>query len=74
MEGAVAVAGAVTITQSLTAATDAATEDQHKCVVTVTSPTWTDDNEYYILIMTAVCGTTVTLDVLSAVANYELRL
>jgi hypothetical protein len=74
VEGAVAVAGAVTVTQSLAASAGAETQDQHKCTVTVTSPTWTDDDEYYLLIMTAVCGGTVTLDVLGAFANYDLRL
>lgn len=72
-DGAVAVVSAVTVTQDLTAATDAADEDQHKCTVTVTTPEWVDNDVYYLLKMTIVAGGTVTNDVLGAVANYTLR-
>lgn len=72
-DGAVAVVSAVTVTQDLTAATDAADQDQHKCTVTVTTPAWIDNDEYYLLVMTAICGATVTLDILGAVINYTLR-
>jgi hypothetical protein len=72
-DGAVAVVSAVTVTQDLTAATDAADQDQHKCTVTVTTPAWIDNDEYYLLVMTAICGGTVTLDILGAVINYTLR-
>src|SRR3990167_1239812 len=52
-DGAVAVVAAVTVTQDLTAATDAADEDQHKCTVTLTTPVWIDNDEYFLLVMTA---------------------
>ncbi len=71
---AVAVVSAVTVTQDLAAAVAAATEDQHKCTVTLTTPEWIDNDVYYILTMTIVAGGTVTNDVLGAVANYTLRL
>jgi hypothetical protein len=70
---AVAVVSAVTVTQSLAAAAGAETQDQHKCTVTLTTPEWIDNDVYYLLVMTAVCGATVTVDVLGAVANYTLR-
>jgi len=73
-DGSVAVVSAVTVTQDLTAATDAADEDQHKCVVTLTTPEWIDNDVYYLLKMTIVAGGTVTNDVLGAVANFTLRL
>lgn len=71
---AVAVVSAVTVTQDLTAATTAAAQDQCKCTVTLTTPAWIDNDEYYLLTMTIVAGATVTNDVLGAVANYTLRL
>jgi hypothetical protein len=70
---AVAVVSAVTVTQDLAAATAAATQDQHKITVTLTTPEWIDNDVYYLLVMTAVCGGTVTVDVLGAVANFTLR-
>lgn len=72
-DGAVAVVSAVTVTQSLTAATTAAAQDQCKCTVTLTTPAYIDNDEYYILTMTIVAGGTVTNDVLCAVANFTLR-
>jgi hypothetical protein len=71
---AVAVVAAVTITQSLAASAGAETQEQHKCTVTLTTPVWIDNDEYFLLVMTAVCGATVTVDVLAAVANFDLRL
>src|SRR3990167_5846495 len=71
---AVAVVSSVTVTQSLVAATTAATEDQHKLTVTLTTPEWIDNDVYYLLTLTLVCGGTVTVDILAAVANYTLRL
>jgi len=70
---AVAVVSAVTVTQSLVANSGAETNDQHKITVTLTTPEWIDNDVYYLLVMTAVCGATVTVDILGAVANYTLR-
>jgi creatinine amidohydrolase/Fe(II)-dependent formamide hydrolase-like protein len=70
---AVAVASHPAITQDLTAATDAASEDQHRLTVTLTTPVWIDNDDYYLLELSFVCGDTVTVDVLSAVVNYTFR-
>jgi len=70
----VAVVATVTITQDLTAATTAATQDQHKLTVTLTTPAWIDNDEYYLLKLSIVCGASVTVDMLGAVANFTLRL
>jgi hypothetical protein len=70
---AVAVANAVTITQDLAAATDAATEDQHKLTVTLTTPAWIDNDEYYLLALSMVAPAVATTDILAAVANFTLR-
>jgi hypothetical protein len=71
---AVAVVAAVTVTQDLAAAVAAATEDQHKLTVTLTTPVWIDNNQEFLLVLTIVCGAAVTVDLLGAVANYELKL
>jgi hypothetical protein len=73
VSGTVAVVSAVTVTQSLTAASGAAIQDQLRCLVTLTTPQWIDNDVYYILTMSIVAGATVTNDVLAAVANYTLR-
>src|SRR5512137_1857716 len=49
---AVAVVTAVTVTQDLAAAVAAATQAKHKLVVTVTTPAWIDNDEYYLLVLT----------------------
>jgi hypothetical protein len=71
---AVAVVSAVTITQDLAAAVAAATQDQHKMTVTLTTPAWIDNDEYYLLQMSMVAPAVATTDVLAAVANFTLRL
>lgn len=73
-DGAVAVVSSVTITQDLTAATDAADVDQHKLTVTVTTPAYIDNDEYYILQLSFVAAASTTIDVLGAVANYTARM
>ena len=70
---AVAVVSSVTITQDLAAAAGAETENQHKMIVTVTTPTYIENDEYYLLTLTLVCGGTVTVDILAAVANWTFR-
>ena len=74
VDTAVAVVAAVTGTQLLTAATSAATQDQHKDKFTITTPAFIDNDEYYILTITIVAGASVTNDVLAVVANYTLVL
>jgi len=72
-DGAVAVVSTPAITQDLTAATDAADEDQHKLTVTLTNPAYIENDEYYLCTFAFICGGTVTIDVLGAVANYTFR-
>lgn len=73
VDGAVAVVSAVTITVDLSAATSKS-QDQHKIIGTLSTPAWIDNDEYYLAVLTFVCGASVTLDVLSAVANYTMRI
>jgi len=68
----VAVVAAVTQTQSPTAALSKVT-DQHKLVVTLTTPAFILNTEYYLLQMTLVCPGTTTLDFLGAVANFTFK-
>lgn len=74
VDGAVAVVTSVAATQDLTAATDAADVDQHKLTVTITTPAWIDDDEYYLVQLTCVCAGTTVLEFLGATANYTLRI
>ncbi len=69
---AVAVVAAVTQT-STPAAANIKVVDQHKLVVTLTTPAWIDNDEYYLLSLSCVCAATTQLDMLGAVANYTLR-
>jgi hypothetical protein len=73
-DGADATVASVTVTQDLTAATDAADVDEHKLTVTVTTPDWIDNDEYLLLVITAVCAAGTTVDLLAAVANFTLRM
>ena len=70
---AVSVVAAVPVTQDLVAATDAADVDTHRLKVTVTTPVWLDNDEYFLLVITAVCALTTVLDVMGAFANFTLR-
>ncbi len=70
---AVDVVAAVTATQDLAAAVAAATVDQHKLTVTITTPAWIDNDEIYLLQVTIVAAATSTIDVLAAVANFTYR-
>ncbi len=71
---AVAVVSAPTITQDLVAATTAASADQHKLTVTLTTPAWIDNDEYYLLKLAFVAAATSTIDLLGAVANFTERI
>lgn len=73
-DGAVAVVSTITATQDLTAATDAADVDQHKLILTVTTPFYIENDEELIATLTIVAAATSTVDVLGAVANYTARL
>ena len=73
-DGADASVASVTVTQDLTAGTDAADVDEHKLTVTVTTPFWIDNDEYVLLIITAVAAAGTTIDLLGAVANFTLRM
>jgi hypothetical protein len=73
-DGAVAVESEPAITQDLTAATDAADVDQHKLTVTLTTPAWIDNDEYYLLEMQMAAAATTTIDYLGAVVNYTVRM
>jgi len=73
VDTAISVVANVPVTQDLVAATDAADIDTHRLKVTVTTPVWLDNDEYFLLVITAVCALTTVLDVMDAVANFTLR-
>lgn len=72
VEGAVAVVSAPAFTQSPTAAL-AKVVEQHRLVITLTTPAWVDNDEYYLLKLSCVAPATTTLDFLAAVANFTFR-
>jgi hypothetical protein len=70
---AVAVVAAVTKTDTLAAAA-AKTVDQHKQTITITTPAYIDNDQYYLLECSIVAGAGGTVeDFLGAVANYTFR-
>jgi hypothetical protein len=70
---AVAVVAAVTKTDTLAAAA-AKSVDQHKQTITLTTPAFIDNDEYYLLEMSIVAGAGGnTTKFQGAVANYTLR-
>ena len=72
-DGADATVASVTQTASLAAAT-AKTVNEHKQVITITTPAWIDNDEYYLLELALEAGAGgITADFLSAVANYTFR-
>ena len=72
-DGAVAVATQVTATQDLTAATDAADVDQHALTVTITTPEYIDDDDYWFVELACVCAAGTVLEFLGAQVNYTAR-
>ena len=72
-DGLASTVAAVTVTQDLTAATDAADVDDHKLTVTLTTPVWIDNDEYILLKLACICALTTELEFLGAVANFTLR-
>lgn len=73
-DGAVAVATQVTATQDLTAATDAADVDQHALTVTITTPEFIADDDYWFVELACVCAGTTVLEFLGAQVNYTARM
>ena len=69
---AVAVVSSPACTQDLAAAVAATTQDQHKLTVTMTTPAWIDNDEYYLLELTIVASTAV-IELLGAVVNFTFR-
>ena len=74
VDTAVAVVSAPAITQDLAAAVAAATVDQHKLTVTLTTPVWIANTEYYLLKLAMVAAATTTIDLLGAVVNFTERI
>jgi len=71
---AVAAVAAVTKTDTIAAA-DAKTVDQHKQTITLSTPAYIDNDEYYLLECSIVAGAGGNVeDFLGAVANFTLRL
>lgn len=72
--GSDASVAAVTKTNSLSAAAGK-TVDEHKQVITITTPAYIDNDEYYLLELSIVAGAGGnTFDVIGAVANWTVRL
>ena len=69
---AVAVVAAQTFTQSPSAA-NALGLDQHKLVLTITTPFWIDNDEYVLVEITVNQALTSQVDFLGAVANFTYR-
>ena len=73
IEGAVATVAAVTKTNTVADAA-AKTVDQHKQVITITTPAYIDNDEYYLLEASWVAGAGGnTAKFLGAVANFTLK-
>jgi hypothetical protein len=62
----------VPVTQDLAHATDAGDVDDHKLTVTITTPAWIDNDEYYLLVLTIDTNSAV-VEMLGAVVYYTLR-
>jgi hypothetical protein len=69
----VAVVSAITVTQDIVAAS-AKIVEQHKVVISITTPAWIANTEYYLLKIAPVAPATTTLDLLGAVANFTERI
>ncbi len=73
---AVAVVAAQTFTYDTghDLAAERITVEQHKMVLTITTPFWIDNDEYVLVELTLDRALTTTVDMLAAVANYTLVL
>lgn len=72
-DGAVAVATQVTATQDLAAAVAAASVDQHCLTVSITTPEYIDDDDYWFVELACVCAAGTVLEFLGAQVNFTLR-
>ena len=72
IEGADAVVVSQPFTQSPTTA-NSAIVDEHRLVLTITTPFWVDNDQYVLCELTFVCPATTQLDLLGAVANFTLK-
>jgi len=73
IDGAVAVVAAVTKTDAIAAA-DSHSVNEHKQVITLTTPEWVDNDVYYLLEISIVAGAGGgTNHFLGAVANFTMR-
>jgi len=73
IEGAVVVVdAAVAFSQTPTAA-NSKSADQHKLELTLTTPVWIDNDEYYYVKIAFDKAATSTVEFLGAVANFTLR-
>ena len=70
---AVAVATQVTATQDLAAAVAAASVDQHCLTVSITTPEYIDDDDYWFVELACVCAAGTVLEFLGAQVNFTLR-
>ena len=73
VDTAVALVSAPACTQDITAA-NAKIVEQHKVVVSLTTPAWIANTEYYFLKASCVAPATTTIDLLGAVANFTERI
>ena len=48
--------------------------DEHRMTLTITTPTWLDNDDYYLVQLTMDAAATSVLHILGAVANFTLRL
>jgi hypothetical protein len=72
-DGAVAVVAAVTKTNTLSAA-DGKSVNEHKEVITITTPVWVDNDEYFLLELSMPSGAGgQTFHMLGAVANFTFK-
>jgi len=71
-DGAVAVVSAPAFTQTPSAA-NALGVDQHKAILTITTPFWIANTEYVLVEVTVNQAATTQVDFLGAVANFTLR-
>lgn len=70
---AVAVVASQAFTQTPTTAVSDDV-DQHRLILTITTPFWVDNDEYVLVNLSMVAAATTQIDVLGAVANFDLRL
>jgi hypothetical protein len=73
VEGSVASVDAITKTDTIAAA-DSHAVDEHKQVITITTPEWVDNDVYYLLEISLIAGAANNTEhFLGAVANFTLR-